>query len=130
MDISTVITVLLYVLLGWFLYSRFAPVKGVKNLKADEFKNQLNNNRNKILIDVREPNEYREGYIPGAINIPLSQLKGRIGEVPKDKDIFLYCRSGMRSKQAARILSKKGVKYLTNLQGGILSWTGSIKNNF
>lgn len=120
------INVLLWLLLGWFVYSRFAPVKGVKNVKADELKKLIANNSKKLLVDVREPSEYRNGYIPGAINIPLSQLKGRIKDIPTDKEIFLYCQSGMRSKQASRILSKIGFPNVTNLQGGILSWNGKL----
>ncbi|MCM3624814.1 rhodanese-like domain-containing protein [Brevibacillus borstelensis] len=126
MDFTTLINVLLWLLLGWFVYSRFAPVKGVKNVKADELKTLITNNSKKLLVDVREPSEYRNGYIPGAINIPLSQLKGRIKDIPTDKDIFLYCQSGMRSKQASRILSKKGFPNVTNLQGGILAWNGRL----
>ncbi|MEX2459692.1 MAG: rhodanese-like domain-containing protein [Paenibacillaceae bacterium] len=79
-----------------------------------------------MLVDVREPNEYKGGFIPNALNIPLSQIKGRIGEFTKDKEVYLYCRSGMRSKQAARILHKNGISNLANLQGGISAWNGKI----
>lgn len=127
MDTTLIINILLYVLLGWFLYRRFAPVKGLKNLPQNEFSSQLGKNRNKFLVDVREPNEFKIGHIPGASNIPLSQLKNRTGEIPKDREIYLYCQSGMRSKQAAKILSKEGFKSLSHLQGGISSWKGQTK---
>jgi rhodanese-related sulfurtransferase len=65
-------------------------------------------------------------HIPGAKNIPLSQLKQRLGEIPTDRDILLYCRSGMRSKSAANILTKNGHTKLNHLQGGIGAWTGKI----
>jgi rhodanese-related sulfurtransferase len=126
MSSSSIFSILLYGILLWFLYSRFAPVRGLKNLKANDFKNQLERSSNKILIDVREPNEYKGGFIPSALNIPLSQFKGRIGEFPKDKEVYLYCLSGMRSKQAARILHKNGFSNLVNLQGGISTWNGEI----
>ena len=126
MSSSSIFSFLLYGILLWFLYTRFAPVRGLKNLKADDFKNRQERSSNKILIDVREPNEYKSGFIPNALNIPLSQFKGRIGEFPKDKEVYLYCRSGMRSKQAARILHKNGISNLANLQGGISAWSGKI----
>lgn len=126
MDVSMIINVLMYALLGWFIYTRFAPIKGLRNLKGTEFAAGLNQGTTK-LIDVREPHEFKSGYIPGAVNIPLSQLKNRLGEIPKDRSIFLYCRSGMRSKQAAKILSKNGFSNLAHLQGGIMAWTGKIK---
>ncbi|ULO10482.1 rhodanese-like domain-containing protein [Paenibacillus sp. 19GGS1-52] len=81
----------------------------------------------RILIDVREPGEYKTGYINGAKNIPLSQLSGRLGEIPKDNTIFLYCRSGMRSKNAARVLIKNGFTGLVHLQGGLSGWSGKLK---
>ncbi|MEX2461428.1 MAG: rhodanese-like domain-containing protein [Paenibacillaceae bacterium] len=123
---STIFSFLFYGLLLWFIYTRFAPIRGLKNLKAYDFKNQLAQSTNKILVDVREPNEYKGGFIPSALNIPLSQLKSRIGEFSKDKEVYLYCRSGMRSKQAARILHKNGISNLVNLQGGISTWSGKI----
>lgn len=76
-----------------------------------------------LLIDVREPNEFQGGYITGAKNIPLSQLKNRLGEIPKDRSVLLYCRS----KQAAKVLAKSGYSNLAHLQGGIRAWKGKMK---
>lgn len=126
MSSSTLFSILLYGVLLWFLYTRFAPIRGLKNLKADDFTSQLERDSNRILVDVREPDEYKGGFIPSALNIPLSQMKLRMNEIPKDKKVYLYCRSGMRSKQAARILHKNGFANLTNLQGGMMAWNGKI----
>jgi rhodanese-related sulfurtransferase len=49
-----------------------------------------------------------------------------LSEIPKDKSVYLYCRSGMRSKQAARILQKNGFHEIAHLQGGMMSWKGKI----
>jgi rhodanese-related sulfurtransferase len=122
METSTVINYLMYGLIAWFLYTRLAPIKGLNHLNAENFKRRMEQDKNYVLIDVREPVEYKQGFIPGAQNIPLSQLKARYTEIPADKDVLLYCRSGMRSKQAARILNKKGFSKLAHLKGGILSW--------
>ena len=122
MELAVILLILGYGMIGWFLYSQLAPVKGLKTLTNREFAEQLKNSNNKILIDVRVPREYELGHIPGAVNIPLPDLKKRIKEIPQDKEIFLYCRSGMRSKQAARILSHRGFRNLKHLHGGIMAW--------
>ena len=79
--------------------------------------------RDYILVDVRTPEEYAEGYIPTAVNIPLSE----IGENPPTEDrdalIILYCRSGNRSGQAQRILEGLGYTNVHNF-GGIIDWSG------
>ena len=126
MDFSTIMNVLIVLLAIWFVYTRFAPIKGLRNMSSKDFQQSLNQRGAQLVIDVREPFEYNQGFIPGAKNIPLSQLKSRINELSKDKDIFLYCRSGMRSKQAAKLLSKQGFSHLSHLQGGISAWTGKV----
>lgn len=126
MDYKSIFNIVALAFLVWFIYSRFASLKGLNNLSSDQFQDELKGNRNYVLIDVREPGEVKQGYIPGAINIPLSQMKQRVGEIQKNDRVYLYCRSGMRSKQAARILKKNGFKELSHLQGGIMSWKGKL----
>ena len=128
MDTLT-IEILIYIAIGWFIFTHFAPVKGLKTLNSQIFKGELEDNKNKILIDVREPHEYQGGYIPGAINIPLSNLKKQINTIPQNKSILLYCQSGMRSKKAARILVKNNFNDLAHLKGGVVAWNGKIKKH-
>ena len=81
---------------------------------------ELKTNADKyFLVDVREPDEFAEGNIPGAKNIPLGVLLSGIvlDELPKDKEIVLNCRSGRRSADAQEFLIKKGFKAI-NLEGG------------
>lgn len=127
MDTSAIINVALIIVAVWFLYSRLAPTKGLRTLSYKDFGQELQSQKNPILIDVREAGEFYTGHIPGAINIPMSQLKNKVFEIPKDKNVYLYCRSGMRSKQAAGILSKQGYTQMAHLQGGIMAWQGKIK---
>lgn len=122
MDTSTIINGVLILFAVWFLYTRFAPLKGLRTLNATQFGEELKQKNHAVLIDVREPQEYKSGSITGAKNIPLSQLKHRMAEIPQDKKVYLFCQSGMRSKQAARSLMKQGYKEMTHLQGGISAW--------
>lgn len=79
---------------------------------------------NPLILDVRTPNEFYGGHIPGATLIPLQQLKQRISEIEKfkDKEILIYCRSGNRSTVAGEILIDEGFKKISNLKYGILEW--------
>lgn len=74
-----------------------------------------------ILIDVRTPEEFASGHIPGAVNISVDELAQRLNEIPQDKPVVLYCRSGNRSNQAAQILERAGYTQIYDL-GGIITW--------
>lgn len=80
-----------------------------------------------VLLDVRTPQEYREGHIPGSKNIPLQQLD-RVTAVVNDKDIplFVYCYSGARSRQATGILRNMGYTNVNNI-GGIAAYSGKVE---
>lgn len=75
-----------------------------------------------LLIDVRSEMEFSEESIPGAINIPVDQLLGRLSEVPEDRTIITQCRTGGRSSVAALQLMQRGYKDVVNLEGGIMAW--------
>jgi rhodanese-related sulfurtransferase/rubrerythrin len=75
-----------------------------------------------LLLDVRQPEEYEAGHIPGAMLIPLGELEGRQEELERDKKIITYCRSGHRSMAAAIALCELGFKDVHHLEGGILNW--------
>ena len=126
MDTTTVIYVVFLLAIIFLFYMRLAPAKGLRTLRADAFQAEWRNAKNGILIDVREPAEFRSGHIPGAVNIPLSQLGSKTDGISIDRNVYLYCRSGMRSKQAARVLSGRGYANLAHLQGGISAWNGPI----
>ncbi|TQV62750.1 MAG: rhodanese-like domain-containing protein [Halothiobacillaceae bacterium] len=77
-----------------------------------------------LLLDVREIDEYRAGYLRDAKHIPLGQLGAKIDQIEawKDKPVIIYCRSGNRSGVACGQLAKQGFTKLYNLAGGILAW--------
>jgi hydroxyacylglutathione hydrolase len=73
------------------------------------------------LVDVRERSEYLEGHAPGARHIPYEQLEQRIGEVPRERTLVVYCASGVRSSLATSILERHGLA-AANLRGGFNAW--------
>lgn len=75
-----------------------------------------------LLLDVRTPGEFASGHIDGALNIPVQELAGRLGELDdKSRDIVVYCRSGGRSAQAKRLLSAEGYTAVHDL-GAMGRW--------
>lgn len=75
-----------------------------------------------LLVDVRTPEEFAAGHIPGAVNIAVETLESRLEEIPTDQPVVVYCRSGNRSATAADILVSAGYNPVYDL-GGIINWT-------
>ncbi|EPT83475.1 rhodanese-like domain-containing protein [Streptococcus agalactiae] len=78
------------------------------------------------LIDVREEHEYRGGHIPGAINLPLSQLSHKFEQLDKNREYYLVCQRGGRSIRACQFLELKGYKVI-NVDGGTEAWRGNLE---
>jgi phage shock protein E len=72
------------------------------------------------IVDVREPWEYRQGHLPGAVNIPLGELAEHVGEIASPA--VLVCASGNRSLKAAQYLDERGLAEVANLMGGTYGW--------
>ena len=75
-----------------------------------------------FVLDVRAPEEFVTGHVPGAVNIPYDEVAARLAEVPKDKDVVLYCRSGRRAGMAAEVLAANGYTRLKHLEGDMTAW--------
>ncbi|MBM7097307.1 MULTISPECIES: rhodanese-like domain-containing protein [Alteribacter] len=113
------------VILIFFIVSRVIKPKYLRSLETEEFKKDY---RKAQLIDIREEKEFNTGHILGARNIPLSQLRQRQTEIRPDKPVYIYCQSGARCIQAAKVLKKKrGAEDIVQLKGGFRKWTGKIK---
>jgi len=82
-----------------------------------------------IILDIRAPEEYAEGYIPEAINIPLKQLGYSLYILDKTKDIIVYCNIGLQSKVAAQVLANAGFKDVYNLTEGLEAWSYGLETN-
>jgi len=76
---------------------------------------------NRIVVDVRDPEETASGMLPGAKNIPLSEISERIDDLKKFDEIFVNCVTGGRSSRACEILAQEGMN-VTNIEGGYLAW--------
>lgn len=76
------------------------------------------------LLDVRQPKEYEQAHIPGARLIPLGELPDRLHELDREKEVIVYCRSGVRSKSGCQILNAAGFSRVLNMTGGINGWQG------
>lgn len=94
-----------------------------QDLSNEEFSDGIMEN-NILLLDVRSPQEYEDLHIPGAMLIPVQELNQRIEEIEslKDHPVYVYCRSGNRSRTASQILLDNGFSQVYNLDRGISSW--------
>ena len=93
------------------------------SMTAKEVQQRLEAGEILNIIDVREPMEVEEGHIKGITHIPLGELAERIGELDKNTDYIIVCRSGARSGKATAYLQEQGYKAI-NMAGGMLSWEG------
>jgi len=91
-----------------------------------ELKRKMDAKENFFLLDVREPNEYQIGKIPGSTLIPLGEVPQRYQEIPKDREVVVHCKMGGRSAKAAAFLRQQGFKNVKNLKGGILDWSDKV----
>jgi len=99
------------------------------NLAQKVWVDQLENDGNAVILDVRTEDECNEGMIPGAINIDIykgQEFINLIEELDKSKNYYVYCRSGARSGQACSIMNQLGFENTHNLLGGIMEWNGEV----
>lgn len=74
------------------------------------------------VVDVREPDDYAEGHIPGAINIPFDALEDRLDEIPQDKQVIFVCQAGPVSRSALENVRDQGFEDANNMDGGMSAW--------
>ena len=101
---------------------------GYRQISMDEAVKMMRDEKDYIILDVRRPDEFAEGHIPGAINVPNEEIgTTEIAELPqKSQLILVYCRSGRRSKEASEKRVKLGYTNIVEF-GGILDWKGEIE---
>lgn len=99
--------------------------QNIKQLNANAFQKTIDSLTAKQIIDVRTPQEFSTGYLAGATNINFyeTDFTARLEQLDKNQPVFVYCKAGGRSIEAANKLEKLGFKQIYDLEGGILSWT-------
>jgi rhodanese-related sulfurtransferase len=105
--------------------------QGVKSTKLDpnNFENKLNSTKDKVLVDVRTPDEFAEGHLVNAVLIDFfsDDFKAQAGKLDKTKPVFVYCGTGKRSGNASKILIELGFTQVYDLDGGITAWADANK---
>ena len=104
------------------LQSLFGPP--MASVSAAELNEKMKQAQRPLVVDVRQPEEFRTGHIVGAKLIPLGELSRRLNELPKDKEIACICATGSRSRSATKILMRAGYNVI-NVSGGMMSWSGN-----
>ena len=119
-----IIAIILGIILGLFIMMRRESKKAVVNLSEKEF---VENMRKGQLVDLRKKEEFDQGHINGARNIPFVMLTRNPGKLRRDLPIYLYCEKGKVCKRAALVLYGKGYENIYLLEGGLTNWTGPLK---
>jgi len=93
-----------------------------KDITSAEAKSFIEKNRKAFILDVRTPQERSQGFIPGSVLIPIDTIEKRLGEVPKNRPVVVYCGVGSRSRVVAQALSGRGYPEVYNMRDGIAGW--------
>jgi rhodanese-related sulfurtransferase len=94
----------------------------INEIDSESLQGRLSEGEDFVLVDIRTPAEMAQGIIPGSSQLPMQMIPLKMNELPKDKDVVLYCRSGARSYQACAYLMQQGFERVINLRGGIIAW--------
>ena len=118
--------VLLWMLAAVAATAAQPPAAGVPDLDPEALVGlQATGDPGLVILDVRTPDEYAAGHVPGAINVPHDALEARLASLPelRDRDVVVYCRSGRRSALAHEVLKRHGFSRLLHLAGDMDGWT-------
>lgn len=118
-----VLTAIAMVVLTLFLLRPQAQAAALTNVSVQQLHEAAQ--QGALVLDVREPHEYAEGHVEGSVLVPLATVAARAGEFPKDRPVYVFCRSGNRSLVAARTLAEAGFSDVRNVEGGILAWNAA-----
>ncbi len=116
------------VMLRTFIFAKLNLIDKM-DLTQEEWTEQLSNDDNAFVLDVRTPEEVEEGYIPNSTNIDIylgQEFLDELEKLDKSKNFYVYCRSGNRSGQACAIMNSIGIENSYNLEGGFMNWEGDV----
>jgi adenylyltransferase/sulfurtransferase len=97
----------------------------IPQMSVQELKQRIDAGNAPFVLDVREPFEYQIANL-GARLIPMNEVPARLGEIPRDREVVVQCKSGGRSQRVAEFLVQSGYTRVANLSGGILAWASEI----
>lgn len=100
-------------------------MNGIPQLTAAELKRRIDAGEDLLILDVREPHEYKIANIGGTL-IPLGEIPARMAEIDPEREIVVHCKMGGRSQRAAEFLSRSGYSKVSNLAGGIHAWAREV----
>ena len=109
------------------MFRIFNRAKPFLDLGSDDFEAEMKRDKDAVIVDVRTPDEYKVGRIPGAINMDITRgdFESWVSELDKDKTYLIYCRGGNRSIAACTIFGSNGLRSV-NLKGGFHTWKGPM----
>ncbi|MBX6394522.1 MAG: rhodanese-like domain-containing protein [Alicyclobacillaceae bacterium] len=99
----------------------------MRECSPDELWHRIRTGDRPRIIDVRQPEEYAAGHIPGAELIPVGDIPAVLDRIPKDEEIVFVCRSGNRSGYVCAYLAHLGYDRVVNMKGGMLQWQGDLE---
>lgn len=102
------------------------PVPGSKEITVTALKQRMDRKDDLYILDVRNVNEYQICKIPGTVLLPLPELAQRLQTIPRDREIIVHCKSGMRSAKAVQFLNEQGFTNVVDLKGGIQAWAEHV----
>jgi rhodanese-related sulfurtransferase len=94
----------------------------IREIASTELKSRIDAGEAIEILDIRSEAELAQGILPRSQHLPMHLIPLKISDLPKDRDVILYCRSGARSFQACAYLAQQGVTNVINLRGGIIDW--------
>ncbi len=107
---------------GFAIYKIAVPSQASLPLEISVTQAAQKRDQGAFILDVREPSEWEQFHIPGAMLIPLGSLSSRLSEVPKNREVVVVCRTGHRSAQGRDILLTAGFTQVTSMAGGVTQW--------
>ena len=120
----TLLFVAFFMTLGMLVYTEYMRMSSANTALSPYDATQKMNEGNAVFLDVRDESEYKGGHLLNSLNMPVNKLAERMHEVDKfkDKDIVVYCDTGMRASRAVGKLKKNGCTQLFTLAGGVVAW--------
>lgn len=94
----------------------------ISSITAQELHDKITVEGTTRIVDVRSPEEFADGHIPNAINIPSNEIQARIKEFESDSPVYVVCASGSRSMLATAFCVRAGMKHVVNVKGGTSAW--------